>query len=253
MRRPRSSQGRSLPLEWQELLTERLRWWPLVDTDQQAVLEQLTADFIATKNFEGSRGFRPSDDVIVTIAAQACRLIVGLDLGWYRDVTTIIVYPSVAVRPGRRHFDGGIESDGPAALAGEAMLHGPVMIAWDQALGATRHPERGHNVVFHEFAHKLDMADGSASGVPHLRDREAYRRWERVMGTALDDLRSGEPRFIDSYGAVGATELFAVATEAFFDVPEDLRDLEPEIYDLLRGFYRQDPARQADGAETGPT
>jgi Mlc titration factor MtfA (ptsG expression regulator) len=228
--------------ERRRLLAERLIWWPLADSDQQDVLERLTVDFVATKGFEGSVGFDPSDDMITTIAAQACRLIVGLDLGWFRDVTTIIVYPSVAVRPGTRHLGGGITSDGPTTLAGEAMLHGPVMLVWDEVLTDTRHPERGRNVVFHEFAHKLDMADGSASGVPDLRGREAYRRWEGVMGKALDDLRTGEPRFIDSYGAVGPSELFAVATEAFFMVPGDLRDREPEIYALLRDFYRQDPA-----------
>jgi hypothetical protein len=122
------------------------------------------------------------------------------------------------------------------------MLHGPVMLAWDEVLTDTRHPERGRNVVFHEFAHKLDMADGSAGGVPDLRSREAYRRWKGIMGKALDDLRTGEPRFIDGYGAVGPAELFAVATEAFFTVPGDLRNREPEIYALLRDFYRQDPA-----------
>jgi Mlc titration factor MtfA (ptsG expression regulator) len=231
-----------LPPERRRLLTERLIWWPLADSAQQAVLERLTVDFAATKSFEGSVGFDPTDDMIATIAAHACRLIVGLDLGWYRDVTTIIVYPSVAVRPGTRHLDGGIASDDPTTLAGEAMLHGPVMLAWDEVLTDTRHPERGRNVVFHEFAHKLDMADGSAGGVPDLRSREAYRRWKGIMGKALDDLRTGEPRFIDSYGAVGPAELFAVATEAFFTVPGDLRNREPEIYALLRDFYRQDPA-----------
>lgn len=242
MRRSRSSRGRGLPLEWRGILTERLPWWPLADAGQQAVLEQLIVEFVATKSFEGSAGFDPTDDVIVTIAAQACRLIVGLDPGWYRDVTAIIVYPSTAVRPGTRHLDGGISSDGPANLAGEAMLHGPVMLSWDEVLADMRHPERGRNVVFHEFAHKLDMADGSASGVPDLRSRDEYRRWESVMSEALDDLRAGEPRFVDSYGAVGPAELFAVATEAFFGVPEDLRDREPEIYALLQDFYRQDPA-----------
>jgi Mlc titration factor MtfA (ptsG expression regulator) len=242
MRRSRSSRGRTLPREWQGTLTEHLSWWPLADAGQQAVLEQLAVEFLATKSFEGSAGFDPTNDVIVTIAAQACRLIVGLDLGWYRDVTAIIVYPSTAVRPGTRHLEGGISSAGPANLAGEAMLHGPVMLAWDEVRAGMRHPERGRNVVFHEFAHKLDMADGSASGVPHLRSRDAYRRWENVMGEVLNDLRTGEPRFIDGYGALGPTELFAVATEAFFGVPGDLRDREPEVYALLKDFYRQDPA-----------
>jgi Mlc titration factor MtfA (ptsG expression regulator) len=243
MRRNRSgSHNASLPTEWRDLLARRLTWWPLPAAEQHAVLEELVMAFLASKRFEAARGFTVSDDIRVTIAADACLLIVGLDLGWYRDVTTVIVSPSVAVRSGKRRLGGGIESEGPMSLAGEAMLHGPVMIAWDQAVGAARHPERGRNVVFHEFAHKLDMADGDANGVPRLPDRDAYHRWERAMGSALADLREGLPRFIDSYGATGPSELFAVATEAFFDIPKEQREREPEIYSLLSAFYRQDPA-----------
>ncbi len=243
MRRNRSdTRNPPFPTEWRDLLARQLTWWPLPVAEQHAVLEQLVMGFLASKRFEAARGFTLSDDIRVTIAADACLLVVGLDLGWYRDVTTVIVYPSVAVRSGKRRLDGGIESEGPTSLAGEAMLHGPIMIAWDQAVGAARHPERGHNVVFHEFAHKLDMADGAASGVPRMPNPDAYRRWESVMGAALADLREGLPRFIDSYGATGPGELFAVVTEAFFEIPKEQREREPEIYSLLSAFYRQDPA-----------
>lgn len=230
------------PDEWRVLLAHQLAWWPLPADEQHVVLERLVLGFLASKRFEAARGFTLSDEIRVTIAADACLLIVGLDLGWYRDVTSVIVYPSVAVRSGTRHLGGGIVSEGPMSLAGEAMLHGPIMIAWDQAFGAARHPRRGHNVVFHEFAHKLDMADGAANGVPRLPNPDAYQRWERVMGAALTDLRDGQPRFIDSYGATGPGELFAVVTEAFFDLPKEQQEQEPEIYALLRAFYRQDPA-----------
>jgi hypothetical protein len=129
-------------------------------------------------------------------------------------VTTVIVYPSVAVRSGKWRLDGGIESDGTTSLAGEAMPHGPITIAWDQAAGAARHPERGHNVVFHEFAHTLDMTDDGSDGVPRMPNPDAYRRWKRVLGAALTDLPEGLPRLIDTYGANGPVELFAVVTEA---------------------------------------
>lgn len=242
MRWIRSSRAATFPPAWRDLLAQRLNWWPLPDAGDHAELETLILKFLDTKHFEGARGFTPAEDVRVTIAAEACLLIVGLGLEWYRDVTTIIVYPSVAVRSGKRRLAGGMESEGPISLAGEAMLHGPVLLAWDQALGAARHPDRGHNVVFHEFAHKLDMADGGADGVPRLPNRAAYQRWDRVMSTALTDLRAGQPRSIDSYAAVGPSELFAVATEAFFDIPKKLQESEPEIYELLRDFYRQDTA-----------
>lgn len=231
-----------LPAEWRTLLAERLAWWPMTDPEHQTAIEQLVMRFLATKRFEPAKGFTLSEDIAPTIAADACLLIVGLDLDWYRDVSTVIVYPSVAIRSGTRRLDGGLETEGPAALAGEAMLHGPIMIAWDQAIGAARHPELGHNVVFHEFAHKLDMANGGADGTPRLPSREVLADWQGIMREALADLRQGRRRFIDTYGATGPSELFAVVTEAFFTVPRELRSREHEIYTLLKTFYRQDPA-----------
>ncbi|MCZ7531899.1 MAG: zinc-dependent peptidase [Acidimicrobiia bacterium] len=230
------------PEQWRKVLGERLRWWPLGDAELQRNLEQTVIGFLSSKSFESARGLDLTEDIKVTIAAQASLLVLGIGLDEYRDVTTIIVYPSTAVRSSKRRLEGGIESQGPTALSGESMLHGPVMVTWDSALKATRHPERGHNVVFHEFAHKLDMADGVTDGVPRLQDREAHRDWMRVMKGALADLREGRPRYIDSYGAVGLAELFAVLTEAFFTVPAELKIQEPEIYALLSSFYRLDPA-----------
>jgi hypothetical protein len=223
------------------MLSSRLAWWPLPPDDQE-ILESLIPSFLAAKRFEASQGFTLNEEIPVLIAAEACLLIVGLDLSWYRDVSSVIVYPSVATRSGRRTLGGGLETADPVHLAGEAMLHGPVMIVWDQLLGAARHPEHGRNVVFHEFAHKLDMADGTADGIPYLAGRDEYHRWSDVMGQALEDVRNAKPRFIDPYGAVGPVELFAVVTEAFFDVPTLLLQREPDIYALLSDFYRQDPA-----------
>jgi MtfA peptidase len=237
---------------WEEMLASRIAWWPLHDADDRASLSALVDAFLGSKRFEAARGFTLTEDIPVTIAAEACLMILGLGLEWYRDVHAIIVYPSTAVRGGTRRIDGGLETSGPVSLAGEAMLHGPVMIAWDQALGAARHPERGHNVVFHEFAHKIDMVDGVADGRPPLGDPELARRWTDVMGRALDDLRAGSPRFIDDYGATGPGELFAVVTEAFFDVPTVLHAREPEIYELLSAFYRQDPTTRFHSPTPGP-
>jgi Mlc titration factor MtfA (ptsG expression regulator) len=206
------------------------------------MLEGCLVEFLRTKGFEGSKGYEPTEEARITIAAGACLLIAGLDLNWYRDVTSIIVSPSISIQQGRRHLDGGFESEGTTMLSGEAMLHGPVLVAWDQALSTARHPEFGHDLVLHEFAHKIDMADGSASGIPRQPNHTVYRHWEQVIGETLDDLRQGRDRHLDTYASTSPAELFAVATEAFFTVPVNLQASETEIYELLRDFYRQDPA-----------
>jgi Mlc titration factor MtfA (ptsG expression regulator) len=189
-----------------------------------------------------------TDDVRVTIAAQACLLLLGLDTDGYRDVSSIIVYPSTVVRTGvfASPVLAGAVTDAPVPLLGEARPHGPVVIVWDQALAQARFPGQGHNVVFHEFAHKIDMADGTADGTPRLADQAAYGRWVDVFTREIEAVRrasaEGIPTLLRAYAGTNPAEFFAVATEVFFDRPVALEEERPELYEVLREFYRQDPA-----------
>ncbi|MCJ7780954.1 MAG: zinc-dependent peptidase, partial [Acidimicrobiia bacterium] len=137
-------------------------------------------------------------------------------------------------------------------ILGEAMLHGPVVIAWDSAKRSAAHPSTGHNVIYHEFAHKIDMADGSADGLPPMAMAQRDR-WEEVCGREYEALREGtsDDPFLDGYGAVNRAEFFAVATEFFFDRPIDMANRAQDLYHVLREFYRQDPAERERRSEGG--
>jgi MtfA peptidase len=141
-------------------------------------------------------------------------------------------------------------------LLGEAHLRGPVILTWDSVLRGSVHPEFGHNVVYHEFAHQLDMQDGRGDGTPPLASREQYARWVEVCTREYTALREriaqGEPTFLDPYAGTDESEFFAVATEHFFDQPEAMRARHPELYQVLRDFYRQDPALHEANATGGP-
>jgi Mlc titration factor MtfA (ptsG expression regulator) len=249
-RRRRKAREAPFPPAWRALLTDRVAHWCFLDDAERERLESLIKVFLADKEFEGARGTKVAEDVKVTIAAQACLLLLGLEAGayYYRDVHSIIVYPSTVVRRGPHASAvlSGAVTEAPAALLGEARLHGPVLIVWDQALAQARHPERGHNVVYHEFAHKIDMVDGSADGTPPQRDRSSSRRWVEVLTMEFAALRQradeGKPTLLDPYGATNSAEFFAVATEAFFDMPMSLQQQHPELYAVLADFYHQDPA-----------
>ncbi len=218
-------------------------WADLDDAER----ERLTDDsdrLLRRKRWEAARGFSLSQPIRVHIAAQAALLVLGLDYGYYDRVRSIVVHPTrmtrSRVRPGPAQ---GVVSSGPVTILGEAAGgRGPVVIAWDRVREDTRHHERGHNVVFHEFAHKIDMLDDVVDGTPPLASAQ-YERWVRVCTEALERLRAGDgPRTLRDYAAVGPGEFFAVATEVFFGAPRTLRDGEPDLYDVLCAFYRQDPA-----------
>lgn len=247
-RRRRRAREAPFPESWRALLTDRVAHWCFLDDAERARLEDLIKVFLVDKEFEGARGLQVAEDVKVTIAAQACLLLLGLDRDYYRDVHSIIVYPSTVLRRGL-HGSAvlpGAVTEAPVPLLGEARLHGPVLIVWDQALAQARHPERGHNVVYHEFAHKIDMLDGSADGRPPQPDRSSYRRAVEVLTREFEVLRKqageGMSTLLDAYGAVNSAEFFAVATEYFFDLPVPLQQQHPDLYAVLAEFYRQDPA-----------
>jgi Mlc titration factor MtfA (ptsG expression regulator) len=241
------------PEAWQRTLEKNVAHYPRLSAEAQQRLRDLTQVFIAEKHWEGCGGLALTDEMRVTIAAQACLLVLELPHRMYQDVEDILVYPSAVKRPERPQGvfvrSPDLVASGPVALLGEAHLRGPVVLAWDRVLRDGQRPDDGHNLVYHEFAHKLDMLDGSADGTPPLQDRQALARWAKVCEAAFLSLRDkaerGAPTLLDSYGATNEAEFFAVATEHFFDRPRSLHEHLPALYDVLASFYRQDPAAHA--------
>jgi Mlc titration factor MtfA (ptsG expression regulator) len=206
-------------------------------------LRELVQVFLAEKHWEGGGGLELTDEMKVVIAAQACVLLLGRDHELFADVRSILVYPSAMVMAPRRL--GMFEqprspiTDG-LSIEGEAILHGPVILAWDTVLANAREELPG-NVVLHELAHKIDMANGAIDGTPPL-DKAARRRWATVCSTAFADLRArdeaGIPSVIDAYGATNPAEFFAVATETYFTRPFELRAEQPALHALLANYYQ---------------
>ncbi len=236
------------PTEWEDILLRNVGHYSMLDDAERAHLRALIQIFIAEKNWEGASGLELSDEIRVTISAQACLLLLGLPHNYYKNVESIIIYPSTVVVPERRpgFFENTIAPLDPAQpIIGQAFRQGPVIIIWDAALRGSRHPEFGHNVIYHEFAHKLDMLDGMADGTPPLQDRAEYRDWVKTCTDEYLRLkhrtREGKRSFLDAYGATNEAEFFAVATEQFFDQPRLMLDHAPDLYRVLKHYYRQDP------------
>ena len=224
----------------------------MLDDAERAELRAMMQVFLEEKHWEGCGGLDLTDEIRVTIAAQACLLQLGLPNDYYRNVESILIYPSTVVPP-EHNLSVFERVDGPVAasvpLLGQAFAQGPVILVWDAVLHGARHPEQGHNVVYHEFAHKLDMLDGAADGTPLLANRDQLAEWVAVCSHEFLRLRqlaeTGHKTFLDAYGAKDEAEFFAVATEEFFDRPFALQKHAPQLYRVLSAYYRQDPAGRA--------
>lgn len=251
LRDKRRAETRNRPFapEWEFFVRRNVSHYGVLADAERAELNAMIQVFIEEKQWEGCGGLDLTDEIRVTIAAEACLLQLGLPHDYYRNVESILVYPTIVVLP--EHHPGVFERiDSPVdvnvAILGQAFAHGPVILVWDAVLHGARHPEQGHNVVYHEFAHKLDMLDGTADGTPPLADGDLLAEWVTVCSREFQRLRGlagkGHKTFLDAYGATSEAEFFAVATEEFFDRPIALHAHAPDLYHLLSAYYRQDPA-----------
>lgn len=241
------------PRSWEIILHRNVAHYSILDDIERSHLRSLIQVFIVEKHWEGCDELELTDEIRVTISAQACLLILCLPHDYYHNVETILVYPSTVILPQQKlgFFETALEPlESPRPIIGQALHQGPVIIVWDAALHGGRYPESGHNVVYHEFAHKLDMLDGHADGTPPLRDRKEYRNWVTVCSREYLRLKheaeQGRKTFLDDYGAYSEAEFFAVATEQFFDQPLLMIQNAPDLYEVLKVYYRQDTARRAE-------
>jgi len=234
------------PAGWWEVLERNVPLVSRLDPAERQTLKDKVRIFLAEKRFEGCGGLELTDEMRVTIAGQACALLLHLDEpDVFPTIESVLVYPS-AYRVPSVPRPGGIVLD-EVARAGESWQQGTLVLAWDQVLRSAHDPR--HNLVLHEFAHALDQEDGAADGAPRLPARSMYAPWARVLGAEYEQLtraiHEGKPTSIDPYGATSPAEFFAVVTEAFFGRPVELRSRHPALYEQLAAFYRQDPASRA--------
>ncbi len=247
-RRRKKLNGAPFPALWEDIIRRNVAHYCMLENGDRSHLRALIQVFIAEKNWVGAGGLELTDEIQVTISAQACLLLLGLSHNYYQNVESIIVYPSTVVPPRRKpgFFENAatpVEFEQP--IIGQAFMRGPVIIVWDAALSGGRHPESGRNVVYHEFAHKMDMLDGAADGTPPLRDRAECRDWIETCSREYLRLKheslKGKKSFLNAYGATNEAEFFAVATEQFFDQPWLMVKHAPDLYRVLKEYYCQDP------------
>lgn len=212
--------------------------------DERTDLRGLVERFLAEKEFATAGGLELTDAMCVSIAAQGCLPILRLGLEAYRGWVGIVVYPDEFVIPRQVEDEFGVVHEYDEPASGEAWSGGPLIVSWRDAQMAGD----GYNVVIHEFAHKLDMLNGEADGVPALHSGLSRDEWETTLFAAYDDfcerVDGGEETWIDPYAAEHPSEFFAVMSEVFFEAPAVLATEYPSLYGLFCRYYRQDPLQR---------
>jgi Mlc titration factor MtfA (ptsG expression regulator) len=244
-RRRRALLAEPFPIRWTAFIERNVGHYRLLSAPEQARLRDLARVLVAEKQWLGRGGLLVvSEEMTVTIAAQAALLLLGADRGYFARVRDVVVFPTEFRTPvAGDDWEDDFLSDVP--LAGQAVDRRAVLLAWDEVSREGSDPGAGYNVVVHEFAHQLDFAEGASSGAPDLGDPALETRWRYVMSVAFSDhrraIRENRDTFFTPHAADNEMEFFADATEAFYCRPHDLKALHPQMYGLLGAYYRVDP------------
>jgi hypothetical protein len=246
-RRRRKILAEPFPAAWDDVLRHNVGHFAWLSDAERGKLRRDTQIFIAETSFEGCGGQPLTDEVRVTIAAEACILVLGMADFVFDNVQTVLIYPDRFVVPQEQPVADFLVDTGEAEDLGVAHYRGPVALGWKDALQNARQPGQRDNVVFHEFAHQLDSLNGAFDGTPTIEDAGLRQRWADIMGREYDRLcraaDRGTKSLLDPYGATDPAEFFAVVTECFFNLPWQLERRHGELYGLMRDYFLQDPAR----------
>ena len=245
-RRRRRLRTRPFPKEWLTLIERDVAFFYRLSAGDRAELLGHIQVFLAEKRFEGCGGFSITNEVCVTIATQACLLLLHRKTDYFPHLLTILVYPLTYTTEETRQIGEHLWEEGTVSRLGETGRRmGSLVLSWGAVKHGAADPSDGKNVVLHEFAHQLDFENGATDGMPGLATREQQLAWAGVMRAEYTSLRaadeSGVPTLLDTYGATNPAEFFAVSVEAFFEQPRALRAHHPKLYAELRAYFQQDP------------
>ena len=236
---------RGLASKWQKFLEDNVNLYSRLPKQYRKALHGYINVFLDDKQFIGCDDFVITDETRLVIAAQACVLLLGLESDVYPDFHTVMVYPT-AYYAEESVSDGLVVTQEKSLRSGESWSRGVVVLSWEEVVDNSRGDSPGHNVVVHEFAHRLDQQNSIAEGVPVLDSRRLYERWASVLGSEFETLQrgvaQGEQSVIDAYGATSPAEFFAVVSELFFELPKVLERHHPKLYRQLWGYYKLDTA-----------
>jgi len=245
--------NRRFPDQWLAIVQRNVPLYRRLPAEDKKELHRHILIFTAEKKFEGCAGLEITDEIKVTIAAQACILLLHRKTDYYPGLHSILVYPQSYLVQKTQHLVGGLLVEGPDIRLGESWHRGAVVLSWDDVQRTTSDIHDGHNIVLHEFAHQLDSSGGKGDSTPVIQRRSTYIAWARILQKDYDRLRREVSRncdtLLDEYGATNPAEFFAVATEFFFERPKELQSIHPELYEELKRFYQQDPASLQTGID----
>lgn len=242
-RRRQRQAAQPFPSEWHDIIDNNARFVYRLSPALQKKIGRAIQIMVAEKNWEGCGGLQITDEQRVTIAAHMARMTVHFEADYFDDVLSVLVYPAAYLAQSQQQIAGGVVVEGSDGRMGEAWHRGPVILSWADVLENVRDAYPQRNVIIHEFAHQLDMRNGGhADGIPPIESASEAERWRQIIPAAFEELQyrcqHHLPSLLDCYGATSPAEFFAVASESYFEQPQEFKTEWPVVFELFDDFYR---------------
>ena len=229
---------------WSACFDANVARYPNMPAVLRDELRGRVSEFVANKQFVGCNGLQITDEIRLTVASNACLLLLNRNVPTFSNVLTMLIYPTEFIAEFEAE-DDWLHHKMVEIRSGESWERGPLVLAWDEIQADVASGDE-RNVVIHEFAHKLDEQNPDGDGLPILGDSRLQADWSRIMRAEFDALRAaagrGETTLLDPYGAESPAEFFAVVTETFFGAAAALKARHPELYGAMRDCFRVEPA-----------
>lgn len=238
---------RPFPPLWNSIIENNLPIYPHLSLSQRRNLQGNIQVFLAEKQFIGCNGLQITEEMKVIIAAVACLLLLNEREKYFPKLRSILIYPTAYFAKETTVSGNYVVEEKRVVRLGESWNRDQLILSWQQVKQDTNNWNDGLNVILHEFAHQLDQEDGKAEGVPILKTQSDYSNWSKIMTQEYKklchDVEQGRKTIMNSYGATHPAEFFAVATETFFEKPQQLQKKHSELYQLLQNYYQLNPVQ----------
>jgi MtfA peptidase len=226
-----------LPDTFKTILNTEVQYYQKLDNAGKSKFEELIFVFLHDIRIEGV-GTEITDLDRVLIASSAVIPIFGFPEWKYTNLTNVILYPDTFDR--EFQFEG--ENRNIMGMVGSGYMNGQMLLSRTALVkGFSKSSGKG-NAAIHEFVHLLDKSDGETDGVPeNLLAHEYTVPWLRMMHQEIHRIEAGKSD-INLYASTNDAEFLAVASEYFFEKPDQLKHKHPHIYQALSRIFGQDPA-----------
>ena len=252
-RRREKIRNRPFPHDWIETIRKNVPLYRrLPETDQKELQGHILV-FLREK-FRGLRRTGADDEIRVTIAAQACILLLHRKTDYYPELFSILVYPGAFIAKGYIELAPASIWKPSRYISGNpgstARLFFPGTMFWPTP------PTSTTATTWCSTSSPINWTSKTVGRTARLRCLTGRCMWRGPGYWAEDFLRlrhdaeEGLATVLDQYGATNPAELFAVATECFFEKPVQLQSKHPELYENLKLYFQQDPAGFAPREES---